>query len=47
MDENNAALRSAHTQAGEYGIRENVLPCQLIPFHQAAEDYYREIGLLK
>lgn len=47
IDENNDALSSAHPQAGEYGIRENVLPCQLIPFHQAAEDYYREAGLLK
>lgn len=47
IDENNDALRSAHPQAGEYGIRENVLPCQLIPFHQAAEDYYKEAGLLK
>lgn len=47
IDENNDALRSAHPQAGEYGIRDNVLPCQLIPFHQAAEDYYKEAGLIK
>lgn len=47
IDENNAALAAAHPQAGEYGLRQNVLQCQMFPFHPGAERYYREIGMIK
>lgn len=47
IDENNDALKAAHPQAGEYGDHDNVLDCQLIPFADAAADYYTETGLLK
>jgi len=47
IDENNDALRAAHPQAGEYGLHENVLANQIIPFHDAALKYYTEIGLVK
>lgn len=47
IDENNAALTAAHPQAGQYGDHANVLNCQKIPFAQAAEDYYTEVGLIK
>lgn len=47
IDTNNDALKAAHPQAGQYGNHENVLACQLIPFADAAQDYYAEIGLIK
>ena len=47
IDRNNEALTAAHPQAGEYGIHENVLACQLFPFHPGAERYYQEIGLIQ
>jgi len=47
IDENNDALKAAHPQAGEYGDHDNVLECQLIPFADAAADYYTQTGLLK
>lgn len=47
IDENNDALKAAHPQAGEYGDHNNVLNCQKIPFAQAAEDYYKEVGLVQ
>lgn len=47
IDENNDALKAAHPQAGEYGDHNTVLNCQKIPFAQAAEDYYKEIGLVQ
>lgn len=47
IDENGDALKAAHPQAGEYGDHNNVLNCQQIPFADAANDYYKETGLVK